>query len=122
MADLASNRVVSSNRPTTPNSAANPNSAATPNGAARNESRSEARDNSGKSVVAFISGLVGLLVGNLILGPLAIGLGIAALRGVNPRRGRAVLAIALGVADLAVFAFLTLHSASGHGVLWKFGS
>jgi hypothetical protein len=110
VADLASNRVVSSNRPADPNSAA------------RNESRGEARDNSGKSVVAFISGLVGLLVGNLILGPLAIGLGIAALRGANPRRGRAVLAIALGVADLAVFAFLTLRSASGHGVLWKFGS
>jgi len=32
-----------------------------------------------------------------------------------------LLAIALGVADLAVFAFLTLHSAR-HGVLWKFGS
>jgi predicted lipid-binding transport protein (Tim44 family) len=82
----------------------------------------EARDNSGKSVVAFISGLVGLLVGNLILGPLAIGLGIAALRGENPRRGRAILAIALGVADLAIFAFLTLRSETGHGVLWKFGS
>ena len=82
----------------------------------------EARDNSGKSVVAFISGLVGLLVGNLILGPLAIGLGIAALRGENPRRGRAILAIALGVADLAIFAFLTLRSEAGHGVLWKFGS
>lgn len=108
MADLASNRVVSSNRP----AAADPN----------REARSEARDNSGKSVVAFVSGLVGLLVGNLILGPLAIGLGIAALRGANPRRGRAMLAIALGVADLAIFAFLTLRSEAGHGVLWKFGS
>lgn len=81
-----------------------------------------ARDNGGKSVVAFVCGLVGLLVGNLLLGPIAIGLGIAALRGENPRRGRAVLAIGLGVSDLALFAFLTLHSAAGHGVLWKFGS
>jgi predicted lipid-binding transport protein (Tim44 family) len=106
VADFASNHAGSSNRTATPNS----------------QNRNKARDNSGKSVVAFVSGLVGLLVGNLILGPLAIGLGIAALRGANPRRGRAVLAIVLGVADLAVFAFLTLHSEAGHGVLWKFGS
>lgn len=91
-----------------------------PRGAATATER--ARDNGGKSVVAFVCGLVGLLVGNLVLGPVAIGLGAAALRGENPRRGRAVLAIALGVADLALFAFLTLHSAAGHGVLWKFGS
>ena len=106
MADLISNHAGSANR------------AAGSNGQARDT----ARDNGGKSVVAFISGLVGLLVGNLILGPLAIGLGIAALRGANPRRGRAVLAILLGIADLAIFAFLTLHSEAGHGVLWKFGS
>lgn len=80
------------------------------------------RDNGGKSVVAFICGLVGLLVGNLLLGPVAIGLGIAALRGANPRRGRAVLGIAPGVADLVLFAVLAVHSGAGHGVLWKFGS
>lgn len=90
--------------------------------AATARSKDKARDNGGKSVVAFVCGLVGLLVGNLVLGPVAIGLGIAALRGENPRRGRAALAIALGVADLAIFVFLTLHSAAGHGVLWKFGS
>ncbi|HEU5356065.1 MAG TPA: hypothetical protein VFU65_16445 [Actinocrinis sp.] len=111
MADLASNHAGTSNYSGTAKYSGTSNRAESP----------KARDNSGKSVVAFVSGLVGLLVGNLILGPLAIGLGIAALRGANPRRGRAVLAIALGVADLAVFAFLTLHSA-GHGVLWKFGS
>jgi hypothetical protein len=115
VADLASNHVGSSNRASSYQASG---AKSTPNNKTRD---SKARDNSGKSVVAFISGLVGLLVGNLILGPLAIGLGIAALRGANPRRGRAVLAIALGVADLAVFAYLTLHSA-GHGVLWKFGS
>ncbi|MBS2965674.1 hypothetical protein KGA66_21665 [Actinocrinis puniceicyclus] len=85
--------------------------------------RAAARENGGKSVVAFVCGLVGLLVGNLVLGPVAIGLGLAALRGPNPRRARAVLAVALGVADLVVFAALTVHSAAGHGgVLWKFGS
>ncbi len=106
MADLASNRMGTPDR----------------TDAKTRRAWAKARDNSGKSVVAFVCGLVGLLVGNLVLGPVAIGLGIAALRGPNPRRGRAVLAIALGVADLAIFAFLTLHSAAGHGVLWKFGS
>jgi hypothetical protein len=77
----------------------------------------------GKSVVAFLSGLVGLLVANLFLGPLAITLGILALRDDTPRRGRAVLGIALGVADLVVFAALALHSLAGSGTpTWRFGS
>jgi hypothetical protein len=118
VADLISNHAGSSNRAVSSNRTASLNRTVASNG----QTRDTARDNSGKSVVAFISGLVGLLVGNLVLGPLAIGLGIAALRGANPRRGRAVLGIVLGVADLAVFAFLTLHSEAGHGVLWKFGS
>ena len=77
----------------------------------------------GKSVVSFLSGLVGLLVANLLLGPLAITLGIMALRENTPRRGRAVLGIALGVADLVVFAALTLHSVGGStGPTWRFSS
>lgn len=77
----------------------------------------------GKSVVAFLSGLVGLLVANLFLGPLAITLGVLALRDDTPRRGRAVLGIILGVADLVVFAALALHSLAGSGApTWRFGS
>lgn len=71
--------------------------------------------------IAFISGLVGLLVANLVLGPLAIALGATALRRDRTRRARAALALALGVADLAVFAYLALHAGGDHGSLnWRF--
>lgn len=71
--------------------------------------------------VAFVSGLIGLLVANVVLGPLALVLGVAALRRDRDRRGRAVLALVLGLADLAVFAFLAARSGSGHGSLsWHF--
>lgn len=80
-------------------------------------------DGSGKAVVAFISGLAGLLIANIALGPLAIGLGTVALRDGTPRRGRAALGIALGVADLVVFAVLALRSGAGSGhPTWRFGS
>lgn len=80
-------------------------------------------DNGGKAVVSFISGLAGLLIANIALGPLAIGLGILALRDGTPRRGRAILGIALGVADLVVFAALTLRSGAGADhPTWRFGS
>ena len=79
------------------------------------------RDRDGKAVVGFIAGLVGLLFGNPILGPLAIVLGAMSLRGGTSRRGRALLAIALGVADLVVFAVLALHAAAGPGGFsWHF--
>jgi hypothetical protein len=78
-------------------------------------------DGDGRAVVGFVSGLIGLLVGNLVLGPLAIALGVMSLRGGTKRRGRAALAVALGIADLLVFAALALHSTSGHGGLsWHF--
>lgn len=79
------------------------------------------KDRDGKAVVGFIAGLVGLLFGNPILGPLAITLGAMSLRGGTSRRGRALLAIGLGVADLAVFAALALHAAAGPGGFsWHF--
>jgi hypothetical protein len=71
--------------------------------------------------IAFISGLIGLLVANLVLGPLAIALGAAALRRDPTRRGRATLALVLGLADLAVFAYLAMRSGGAHGSLnWRF--
>jgi hypothetical protein len=85
--------------------------------------RDVAADAGGTAIVAFVCGLVGLLFANLVLGPAAIGLGIAALRRGTSRRGRAALAIALGVADLVVFALLAAHSATGHGgVTWNFST
>ena len=80
-------------------------------------------DSGGKAAVAFISGLVGLLAANIVLGPPAITLGVLALRGTTTRRGRAALGITLGIADLVVFLVLAVHSAAGSGSpLWHFGS
>ena len=71
--------------------------------------------------IAFISGLIGLLVANLVLGPLAIALGAVALRRDRGRRGRAVLALGLGLADLLVYAVLAVHAGRGHGSFsWYF--
>jgi sulfite exporter TauE/SafE len=71
--------------------------------------------------VSFVCGLVGLLVANLVLGPLAIVLGAMGLRADKNRRVRAVLGILLGVADIAVFLFLAAHSGAHHGsVSWNF--
>jgi hypothetical protein len=75
------------------------------------------------AAIAFISGLVGLLFANIVLGPTAIGLGTTALRRGTTHRGRAILGIALGVADLVVFAVLAVHSAAHGGHLtWPFGT
>ncbi|WP_351223308.1 DUF4190 domain-containing protein [Streptomyces sp. NPDC002133] len=76
------------------------------------------RDADGMAVAAFVLGLVGLLVMNVILGPAAIVLaGLALFRG-TARRGRALLGLSLGVADLVVLAVLL----SGNGtVAWHFG-
>lgn len=73
------------------------------------------------AAVAFVAGLVGLLVANLLLGPLAIVTGSVALRRDTDRRGRAALGIVLGAADIVVLVFLAARSGAGHGDLsWNF--
>ncbi|MFD9569246.1 DUF4190 domain-containing protein [Streptomyces sp. NPDC059982] len=69
-------------------------------------SRSRVRDADAMAVTAFVLGLVGLLVMNLLLGPIAVALGVLALWRKTARPGRARLGIALGVADLVVLACL----------------
>ncbi|MEU0009101.1 DUF4190 domain-containing protein [Streptomyces sp. NPDC006314] len=69
------------------------------------------RDTEGMAVASFVLGLVGLLVLNLVLGPIAIVLAVIALRRDTPRRFRALLGLGLGIADLVVLAAL----ASAHG-------
>ncbi|MEU9109118.1 DUF4190 domain-containing protein [Streptomyces xanthophaeus] len=64
------------------------------------------RDADAMAVTAFVLGLVGLLVMNLFLGPIAVVLGALALRRHTTRPGRARLGIALGLADLVVLACL----------------
>ncbi|MEU7059880.1 DUF4190 domain-containing protein [Streptomyces sp. NPDC046197] len=64
--------------------------------------RTGTRDVDGMAVASFVLGLLGLLVLNLFLGPIAIALAAAALWRGTTRRGRACLGLALGVADLVV--------------------
>ncbi|MGK5732355.1 hypothetical protein [Streptomyces sp. URMC 124] len=76
------------------------------------------READGMAVASFVLGLVGLLVFNIVLGPLALVLAsLALLRGTN-RRGRAALGLTLGAADLIVLAALVT---SDHTVSWSFG-
>ncbi|WP_030723624.1 DUF4190 domain-containing protein [Streptomyces sp. NRRL F-2580] len=73
---------------------------------ARPRARGRYRDADVMAVTAFVLGLVGLLVMNLLLGPIAVVLGSLALWRQTTRPGRARLGIALGVADLVVLACL----------------
>lgn len=75
------------------------------------------RDADGMAVASFLLGLPGLLVLNLVLGPAAIVLALAALGRGTERRGRAFLGLALGVADLVIVVALTV---ANHGVIWQF--
>ncbi|WP_229379081.1 hypothetical protein [Streptomyces sp. VRA16 Mangrove soil] len=64
------------------------------------------RDTDGMAVASFVLGLIGLLVMNVFLGPIAIVLaGLALWRG-TARRGRALLGLGLGIADLVVLGVL----------------
>lgn len=72
----------------------------------RSRTGSRVRDADGMAVASFVLGLVGLLVMNILFGPIAIGLAVLALRRGTTRRGRALLGLGLGIADLAVLATL----------------
>ncbi|MFJ3516998.1 DUF4190 domain-containing protein [Streptomyces sp. NPDC090131] len=74
------------------------------------------RDADAMAVTGFVLGLVGLLVMNLILGPVAVVLGALALRRHTTRPGRARLGIALGLADVLVL--VCLVTADG---TWSWG-
>ncbi|MFE7352203.1 DUF4190 domain-containing protein [Streptomyces sp. NPDC057543] len=98
---------------------AGPDPVAAATTATRPGSRSaRTRDADGLAVASFVLGLVGLLVMNILLGPAAIVMAVIALVRSTSRRGRALLGLALGVADLVVLAFLV----TGNGVVaWNFG-
>ncbi|MBQ0984112.1 DUF4190 domain-containing protein [Streptomyces sp. F63] len=71
------------------------------------QGRSRPRDPNDMAVASFVLGLLGLLVMNVVLGPMAVALAVTALRRATVRRGRAFLGLSLGVADLVVFAVLS---------------
>ncbi|MFE1148613.1 DUF4190 domain-containing protein [Streptomyces albidoflavus] len=76
------------------------------------------RDAEGMAVASFVTGLAGLLVLNLILGPTAIVLAVLALRRGTPRRFRAWLGLGLGIADLVVLGVLTLVQGTTPWTVW----
>jgi hypothetical protein len=79
---------------------------------------SRSREADGMAVASFVLGLIGLLLFNVVLGPVALVLGALALARGAERRGRALLGMALGAADLVV---LAVAVATSHGVLWQLG-
>ncbi|UUU30733.1 DUF4190 domain-containing protein [Streptomyces sp. CA-210063] len=79
--------------------------------------RTRGRDADGMAVASFVLGLLGLLVLNLFLGPIAIVLSTLALKRGTTRRGRAYLGLGLGIADLAILAILMQTT---NTVSWSF--
>ncbi|MEU0676796.1 DUF4190 domain-containing protein [Streptomyces sp. NPDC006172] len=79
--------------------------------------RTGVRDTNGMAVASFVLGLVGLLVLNVFLGPVAIVLASVALWRGTERRGRAWLGLSLGVADLIVLLAFMQADAT---VSWNF--
>ncbi|MET9735329.1 DUF4190 domain-containing protein [Streptomyces sp. NPDC006458] len=79
--------------------------------------RTTARDADGMAVASFVLSLLGLLVFNFFLGPIAVVLAAAALWRGTRRRGRALLGLGLGIADLVVLAVF-MHADST--ISWSF--
>ncbi|MEV7993945.1 DUF4190 domain-containing protein [Streptomyces sp. NPDC086077] len=81
------------------------------------ERRTGIRDTDGMAVASFVLGLLGLLVLNLFLGPIAVVLAAVALRRGTERRFRAYLGLGLGVADLVV---LAVFMQADNSISWSF--
>jgi hypothetical protein len=75
--------------------------------------------------VAVLFGLAGLFVFNVVFGPLAIGVGVAAYRrrsATGRNRGIALAGVTLGVLDLVVLAVFAAVSLAWGGFTWHFGA
>ncbi|MFD4654144.1 DUF4190 domain-containing protein [Kitasatospora sp. NPDC058444] len=81
--------------------------------------RQSAAEADGLAIASFLLGLPGLLLFNIVLGPIAITLAILALVRGTSRRGRALLGLTLGIASLVILAVTIVTS---HGVLIDIGS
>ncbi|MFD6276760.1 DUF4190 domain-containing protein [Streptomyces sp. NPDC060209] len=103
-------------RPAEVRSVGAPSAGSRPEGDGPAGTRSATREADGLAVASFVLGLLGLLVMNILLGPVAIVMAVIALARSTARRGRALLGLALGVADLIVLAVLV----TGNGtVSWS---
>ncbi|MDF3289123.1 MULTISPECIES: DUF4190 domain-containing protein [Streptomyces] len=77
---------------------------------ARTTATARRSDADGTAVASFILGLLGTFVLNIVFGPLAIILASVALVRGTRRRGRALLGLFLGIADIAILvALITAH-------------
>ncbi len=74
--------------------------------------RTGARDTEGMAVTSFVLGLIGLLVLNVVLGPIAVVLAVRSLKRGTARRSRAMAGLVLGIADIVVFAVLVATDSS----------
>ncbi|MEU1351175.1 DUF4190 domain-containing protein [Streptomyces sp. NPDC005775] len=76
----------------------------------------------GFAVASLICGIIGLLFFGIILGPVAIVLGVVALRQVSAKggNGMAKAGVVLGVIDLVLVVVLMIAAASG-GFSWYIG-
>ncbi|MCW7984818.1 DUF4190 domain-containing protein [Streptomyces sp. WAC01526] len=62
------------------------------------------------AVAAFLCGLLGMLVFNIIFGPCALFFGVAALYRGTIRRLRAYLGLLFGTVDIVLLVVLSAHS------------
>lgn len=77
----------------------------------------------GLAIASLVCGIVGLLVFNIILGPLAVIFGGVGLRNANRGEGHRTMSwagLVLGVVDIALFAVL-LAAATNHSFSWHAG-
>jgi Na+/melibiose symporter-like transporter len=80
-------------------------------------------NSNGLAIAGMICGIVGLLVFNIILGPLAVIFGGIGLRNANrgaAHRGMAMAGVVLGVIDIVLF-IVVIAAASSHGFSWHAG-
>ena len=85
----------------------------------------QTKNSNGLAIAGLVCGLVGLIVFNFILGPLAIifgGIGWSrANRGAN-HRGMAITAVVLGVVDILIYVILLVAVAkNGGSFYWHVG-
>ncbi|MGW3072304.1 DUF4190 domain-containing protein [Kitasatospora sp. NPDC001132] len=96
-----------------------------PRSTSRSELRSQATTRQGTAeadglaIASFLLGLPGLLLFNIVLGPIAITLATLALLRGTRRRGRALLGLTLGITSLVILAVTVITS---HGVIIDIGS
>ncbi|MFI9028063.1 DUF4190 domain-containing protein [Streptomyces sp. NPDC053560] len=79
--------------------------------------RTGLRDADGMAVASLAMGILGLLVMNLVLGPVAIVMASLALARATSRRFPALAGLVLGVCDLAVYGVLV---AADDSAAWTF--